>query len=105
MTEASCKALLGVLQPVDPGHDHILDGVGDVDLGDGLREHIAAVALPEGPHLQERFEHLLKEEGVAFSLADDEVAQLWGESDIASMPAASLRLSWSDNVRSPMRVV
>ena len=40
---------------------------------------LTAIALPECPHLQERFEHLLQKEGIPFRLADDEVTQLRGE--------------------------
>jgi hypothetical protein len=45
------RPLRCLFQAVDPGHDHILDRVGNDDLVETLRQDIAVCDPPEGPNL------------------------------------------------------
>jgi hypothetical protein len=59
------RALRGVVQAVEPRHQHVLDGVGNGDAAQIPGQRDAAVLDTERAVLQQRLGHLLDEEGIA----------------------------------------
>ena len=70
ITEASWSVFFGrLVQPIDAGHDHVLDRVGDDDLVEPPGQHVAARRSGERRRLLQRLDDLLDEERVALGLA------------------------------------
>jgi hypothetical protein len=69
----------GLLQPVDPRHDHVLDRVGHDDLLDRLRHGVAVARRLDGARFLERAHHFLDEEWVPLGLSDDKGLELLGQ--------------------------
>jgi hypothetical protein len=65
-----------LVEPVDPRHQHVLDAVGDRNLGQIACELDTALLDSEHALLQQRPGDLLDEEGIPLGLLDDELAEL-----------------------------
>jgi hypothetical protein len=67
------KALLGCLvEPVDPRGDHVLNRLWDHDLLEASGQDVSRPFAADGPHLLERLDDLLHEEGIALRFRGDQ---------------------------------
>ena len=67
-------ARLGPGEPVDTGHQHVVDAVGNLDRPQVAGQRHAPVLPAQGAVLQQRLGDLLHEERVALRLARDQTA-------------------------------
>ena len=68
-------ALAVLAQSVEASHDDALDGVGDVEVPDTLHHAVAVAFSPEQAEIEQGPDHLLDEEGHAFGLVQERLAQ------------------------------